>query len=234
MKDSQKSVSERIRFLISLKDMTIQEFSDYLSFPKGTLEKYLNSPRLPSAEFLSSLHAKMRVSAHWLLDGYEPMYLVDPSKLDETRGEQMRNSPSGVSKFVPILRYDVGASAGTGSLVEAEVGTGNYAFNRSWLKRRGLNPDDLAVISVRGDSMEPELNDNDLILLDRSLTTPKDGEMFVVRYAGDLFVKRVQVMPFGGYTLSSTNKFYSRIVVETNEAIDLKFIGKVVASMHEW
>ena len=141
---------------------------------------------------------------------------------------------SNSENFISIMRYDVGASAGTGSLVEAEEGTGHYAFNRSWLKRRGLNPDDLAVISVRGDSMEPELNDNDLILLDRSLTTPKDGEMFVVRYAGDLFVKRVQVMPFGGYTLSSTNKFYSRIVVETNEAIDLKFIGKVVASMHEW
>jgi len=211
-------IHSRIREVREDKGLTRKAFGTAIGASEAKVQALENGRQRVDHPILEALSRNLGVDVNWLLLG----------------GDNHHSASVLDSGFLSIQRFDVGASAGTGSLVEAEVGTGHYAFNRSWLKRRGLNPDDLAVISVRGDSMEPELNDNDLILLDRSLTSPKDGEMFVVRYAGDLFVKRVQVMPFGGYTLSSTNKFYSRIVVETNEAIDLKFIGKVVASMHEW
>ncbi len=141
--------------------------------------------------------------------------------------------------FISIQRFDIAASAGHGALAESETGTGHYAFNRSWLTRRGLEPDNLAVIAVRGDSMEPELYDQDLILLDRSQTKPRDGDMYVVRYSGDLFVKRVQVVPGNKVELRSTNRFYGPIMVALPEDdaphnLELTFIGKVVASMHEW
>ena len=90
------------------------------------------------------------------------------------------------------------------------------------------------MIAVRGDSMEPELYDQDLILLDRSQTHPRDGDMYVVRYSDELFVKRVQIIPHGQIALRSTNCFYESIRIKPDESTDLSFIGKVVASMHEW
>jgi phage repressor protein C with HTH and peptisase S24 domain len=135
---------------------------------------------------------------------------------------------------VSVPRFDVAASAGPGSIAESEIGTGHYAFNKSWLDQRGLKTNHLAVIAVRGDSMEPELYDGDLILLDRSSTEPRDGDMFVVRYSDELFVKRVQKMPERHIALRSTNNFYESIRIDPRQSNDLTFIGKVVASMHEW
>ncbi len=168
------------------------------------------------------------VSATWILAGLGDPYV-----------ESRTNVVEGVPEVVHIQRYDVGAAAGAGSLVEAERGTGFYAFNRKWLDRRGLSPANLAVISVRGDSMEPDLCDNDLILLDRAQTSPRDGDIYVLRYSGHLFVKRVQLMPGNRVKLCSSNPLYDPITVangRTSDATteDLTFIGRVVASMHEW
>lgn len=92
----------------------------------------------------------------------------------------------------------------------------------------------LAVIAVRGDSMESEIYDQDLILLDRSQKEPRDGDMYVVRYFDELFVKRIQKVLGRQSALRSTNSFYESIRVKPEETNDLEFIGKVVASMHEW
>ncbi len=156
---------------------------------------------------------------------------LNPSADDH---RSIKTAPPNQENFISIPRYDVAASAGHGSLAESEEGTGHYAFNQSWLARRNLQPSNLAVIAVRGDSMEPELYDNDLILLDKSQTEPRDGEMFVVRHSNDLFVKRIQKAPGNRYALKSSNRFYDTIPVEKPELADLEFIGKVVASMHEW
>jgi len=146
------------------------------------------------------------------------------------------DAPNGTTPrdFVSIPRFDVAASAGQGALAETEIGTGHYAFNRSWLDRRGLQTDHLAVIAVRGDSMEPELYDQDLILLDRTQKEPRDGDMYVLRYFDELFVKRIQKIPGRRFELRSTNRFYGAIEIKPEETNDLEFIGKVVASMHEW
>jgi len=54
-----------------------------------------------------------------------------------------------------------------------------YAFSLQWIKRRGLDPKELQIIEVKGDSMEPKLWDGDLILIDRAQKEPKDGKSFV-------------------------------------------------------
>lgn len=216
-------ISERLREAINSKGMNLKEFSSKSGLNYRTLQHYLSGQRSISTEFATQLCEQFGVSATWLLTGYGPMHLND-----------VQNAHTNTPEFVSIQRFDVSASAGGGSLVEAEIGTGHYAFNRSWLQRRGLTPNNLSVIAVRGDSMEPELYDQDLILLDRSQTQPRDGDMYVVRYSDELFVKRVQTLPLKRLGLKSTNRFYDTIEIKPDEATDLKFIGKVVASMHEW
>ena len=43
-----------------------------------------------------------------------------------------------VRDFISILHFDIAASAGHGAL--AKIGTVHYAFDRSWLDRRGPQP----------------------------------------------------------------------------------------------
>lgn len=245
MENSKMGVAERLRYLIDLKNMTIQGFSDFLDFPKGTLEKYLNSGRVPSAELLSALYSKMGVSAHWLLDGIDPMFLVDvgrlealgvtPVKFGPITGPKSLPEQSVDGDFAKIPRYQVDASAGHGVTVEDEAVSGHYAFNRKWLTRRNLNPKNLAVISVRGDSMEPRLRDGDLIVLDRSQTEIADGRAFVLRLGTDLVVKYIQRLGASRISLLSANTFYPPREIDLDKIDgEAEIIGRVVASMQEW
>lgn len=239
---SQKDVSQRIRFLITLKGTIIQQFADSLEFPKGTLEKYINSRRLPNAEFLSALLSRMRVSAHWLLDGEDPTYLADREEFERygiplEDGPHLgppyftgRNITGGDPDFVPIE-----ASAGPGALVDEETQTGFYACNRRWLDRRQLDPGSLAEIAMRGDSMEPKLSDGDLILVDRAQRQIADGIAYVLRIDTDLLVKNVPRVRPGVIALLSANALYPPREIDA-DGLDgqVKIIGRIVASMHEW
>lgn len=147
--------------------------------------------------------------------------------IDESVREQ-------VGEFVAIPRFDVQASAGYGSLVEAELGSGYYAYNRAFLSRRGLSAEHLSVISVAGDSMEPELYDHDLILIATDQKEPRNGFMFAVYYDGQLYVKRVQRLPGNRLHLISANERYPPIIVDLEASEDVRIVGRVVASMHEW
>lgn len=100
----------------------------------------------------------------------------------------------GEPAFIPVPIYTVCASAGddrswAGDLMDVCY----YAFNLSWIKRRGLDTKMLHIVDVKGDSMEPALSNDDLILLDRSQTTPADGQTFVVRVVDDILVTHVQI-----------------------------------------
>ena len=221
--NDQMDAIKRVREVISDKELSLKDFSDKIQVQYRTVQRYLAGDRSLSADFLQALTDQMDVSASWILSGKGDRYIQE--------------RPSGRDcdpDLISIQRFDVDASAGDGALAKTEIGTGHYAFNRSWLERRGLQPDNLAVIAVRGDSMEPELYDKDLILLDQTQKEPRDGDMYVVRHSNELFVKRIQKVPGGQLALRSTNHFYESIRITPDESTDLEFIGKVVASMHEW
>ncbi|APX17807.1 hypothetical protein BWR17_18115 (plasmid) [Phaeobacter inhibens] len=137
------------------------------------------------------------------------------------------------SDFVHVRRYDISVSAGNGRQATDENVVGHYAFSRRWLTRRNLNPDNLAVVRVAGDSMEPKLSNGDLAVIDTTATEMKDGVTYVFRLGDDLLIKRLQILPQRQVNLCSHNPEYSPIQVELASG-ELTSIGRVVASMHEW
>lgn len=93
---------------------------------------------------------------------------------------------------VPVL--DVRASAGHGAFADHERARASMRFDPSWLRGLRLDPGQLSVIQVMGDSMSPTLDDGDDILVDRSDAAPglRDG-IYVLRLDGALNVKRLIV-----------------------------------------
>jgi phage repressor protein C with HTH and peptisase S24 domain len=151
-----------------------------------------------------------------------------------TASPGLRNATPEQLDFIPIKRLNVAASAGHSAQVDSETGTGYYAVNQKWLERRGLNANSLSVISVRGDSMEPDLHENDLLLLDHAQTDQKDSHIYAVRFSSDLYVKRIQHLPGGQVHLISRSSAYPPITVKNPETDGVKVIRRMVALMHEW
>lgn len=107
--------------------------------------------------------------------------------------------------------YDARASAGPGRAIDQENVLHRIAFREEWVHSVTAAPiDQLAVISVDGDSMEPTLRQGDMVLVDFGQTRPqqKDG-IYVIRTDGGLQVKRLQVeVAAQRLTILSDNKQY--------------------------
>ncbi|NNM78256.1 helix-turn-helix transcriptional regulator [Sphingomonas sp. ID1715] len=124
---------------------------------------------------------------------------------------------------VPVL--DVQASAGAGAFAESERAKARMRFDPSWLRGLTLDPRQLSVIQVTGDSMHPTLNDGDDILVDRGDRRLRDG-IYVLRMDGALNVKRLLLEPGRRVTVRSDNPAYPSWPSLERSALDV--IGRVV------
>ncbi len=201
--------------------MSRRAFGDLIGVSEAKVQALEIGKQRADHETLANIIKSLGLDANWLF-----------AETSDLEGKDFPTVTQG--NFVPIPRLDVEASAGHGSLVQSEEGTGSYAFNRKWLARRGLKPDDLAIISVAGDSMEPDLYDGDLILINRADQALRDGRIYAVRYSDQLFVKGVQLFPGKRIFLNSRNSNYAPIIIDQDGTDDVEIIGRVVASMHEW
>ena len=89
-------------------------------------------------------------------------------------------------------RVNIGGAAGPGAFVDDENVIKLIGFRRDWLRKHGINPDKCSLIDVRGDSMEPELRDKAIILIDHQRTRRLAGRIFVVRSDDGLQIKRLK------------------------------------------
>ena len=127
--------------------------------------------------------------------------------------------------LVPV--YDVCASAGHGALVDGEEVVCNMAFDRGFLKRMtDASPSQLAIIRVKGHSMEPTLLDDDHVLVDRSKTNLSYDGLFVLRFDDALHVKRIgRSATRGNVVVISDHSAYRDLDMPK---ADLDVIGRVL------
>lgn len=96
---------------------------------------------------------------------------------------------------VPV--FDLRVSAGPGAAaMDAPAVLHHLAFRRDWLSRITPTPEDqLCVVDVDGDSMEPTLHHGDHVLADTRQKEPKRDGIYVIYYDDHLMVKRLQYNP---------------------------------------
>lgn len=129
--------------------------------------------------------------------------------------------------YVAIARIAVDASAGGGTIISAEQEGEPVYFRKSWIKERlAANPDDMRMLSVRGDSMEPTLCHNDLILIDTARKNPTPPGIFVLFDGFGLAAKRLE---YTAHTpprirIISDNPHYS---VYERSAAETVIIGRI-------
>ncbi|WP_374613236.1 helix-turn-helix transcriptional regulator [Sphingorhabdus sp.] len=149
-------------------------------------------------------------------------YGVDPQLLgapEEVGGK------SDNLKLVPKLA--VGASAGAGALADGEALAGKVGFDEQWLRKLGVEPRNVSLIRVEGDSMQPTLNDGDDIMVDKgaALKPLRDG-IHVIRIDGVLIVKRLARAPGGRLSVLSDNPAYPSW--PDRDPAEVQVVGRVV------
>ncbi|WP_130471741.1 S24 family peptidase, partial [Candidatus Magnetaquicoccus inordinatus] len=128
--------------------------------------------------------------------------------------------------FTLVPRYAVQASTGPGLEVQSEQIVDHLAFKTEWLRAAmGLDPHKLALITARGDSMEPAIGDGDLLLLDMRELRTLDPSIYVVRTEQSLLAKRLQCLTDGRIRILSDNPLYGAEEVYPHE---IHILGRIV------
>lgn len=184
----------------------------------------------PGMPLLIKICDAFNISSDWLSRGIGQKYLssenVDMPNLAvlNTLGESV-----DLNEFVFIPRYNISASAGHGCDVSQEMYMHSMAFRKYWIDNvLGVCAKDLIAIGVKGDSMEGEISDGDVILINTADKHLNNG-IYVIRIDGDLIVKRIQKLPGNKIEVSSTNNVYRPFEIDlSNQPNDFGAIGRVV------
>ncbi|HEQ1459162.1 TPA: helix-turn-helix domain-containing protein [Streptococcus pyogenes] len=138
-------------------------------------------------------------------------------QLKEQRNEE-ETQPNEVSEVIQLYSYDYYDHP-------ASAGTGQY-LNDVRVEQIELPVDVDAdfVIPIKGDSMEPDYHDGDLVFIQTSVEL-NDGVIGVFNYNGDAYIKQLVIDKDQAY-LHSLNPAYKDMPI-TPET-DFRIIGEVV------
>ncbi|WP_321532307.1 XRE family transcriptional regulator [uncultured Desulfuromonas sp.] len=225
------------RLLEALKGISNRSFAERCGISEGTVRRYLKGDGFPTLDTLEKMAHEADVCFPWLATGEGPMRkLADGNGItaedQESYADKAKCPKCGENAisddFVLVPRYNVQASAGHGSCVNSEQVVDHLAFKKDWIRSLGLQAAHLALITAKGDSMEPTIKDGSLLLVDTREKEVSTG-IYVIRLSGELIAKRVIVHPLDkSITVKSDNDTYPSIVAKADQVGMLEFVGKVV------
>ena len=145
-----------------------------------------------------------------------------------TKMEEFLVYPEKVSKdIINIPVYEQAFSAGKGQELPDTAEILEYvAIPKSLMRFK----DNICAAYVRGDSMEPTLFDDDIIIFDNFGYDGTDG-IYAINYKGAGFVKRLQ-RDKDFVKIISDNKIYEPMF-ENGESEDFRIVGKIRYVIHK-
>lgn len=210
-----ESVGDRIKELRG--EMQQGELADKLGIHKNTMANYERGDRFPDVNILQKIL------------GIFPD--TNPAWLLANEGSKSRSDSTHQEGYVMFPRYEIEAGAAPGRHIESEQVVDFVTFKEEWIQNFLRVPQkNLALLSVKGDSMNPTLNDGDMILVDLRTTRVEDSAIYVLEFEDTLLVKRIQRKLDGSVVIKSDNDLYEPEAFEKNQVESLRIIGRVVWS----
>ena len=189
-------------------DKEIANALDLTSVNFATMKKRNSVPFSNILDFC----ALKKISINWLLYGQDPSSLID-------------TTDKYWIKYFPTISVSAGGGAYDTDEDFEKLDLPDFFVDIIGGKENVKN---IEAINVTGDSMEPTLNNGNIIFIDTTKqNVSKDGIYAFINENG-LFVKRIQRRVDGGLDVISDNKEYPMQIVN-KEGINV--LGKVISSI---
>ena len=235
-----------IKELRKSKKLTQKNLAELTGFKQNTISNHENGNRQLDETDIRVYAEALGVSPQYLFDRAKPSSIeVTPTptasqiqsiydqlkpprqgkvltyakkQLDEQKNEEETKINEVSEKIVQLYGYDYYDHA-------ASAGTGQY-LNDVRVERIELPVDVDAdfVIPIKGDSMEPDYQDGDLVFIQTSVDL-NNGVIGVFNYNGDAYIKQLVIDKDQAY-LHSLNPAYKDMPITPDT--DFRIIGEVV------
>jgi phage repressor protein C with HTH and peptisase S24 domain len=177
------------------------------------------------ADWYLYLCRKYGLNPQWLESGLGTMYIAGQGDSAPVRDPSVPGADPEEFAYVPKVRARL--SAGGGSLVVDEAIETYYAFRHAWLRRKG-QISQMRLMRVTGDSMEPTLRDEDVVLIDLSQIETYAGKIYAVGIDEEIVVKRLDKKPGKLVLVSDNRQLYPPLEVTLDENSNVRVIGRVI------
>lgn len=216
---------------------TLSEMATMVKVSVTTIVNYETGRRFPDVDFLVDFAEatgedflywlSLRVAGSKSAGAIAAQALLDNVNL--IRGSLAEGS---IKPLVSLPVHDIRDAANAASA----TGAGRTAdevlqFSTNWVKRElNATPQDLYLIHVDDESMEPTLRPRDTILLDRRVTKPDREGVYILNVEGVPLVKRLQILPGGSVKVVSDNPAYETFTIRLSDinGRDFAILGRVV------
>lgn len=176
--------------------------------------------RNPRADTVDALAIALGVPATWLLGQTDT---ARPPPLSGSVGES-----GGSMATIPELD----ARAGGDALADDRERIADWGFPVFWLVTiAGSGADDIRIIEVQGNSMEPSLSSGDKVVVDRQQKIPSPPGYFVLRDGHGTDIKQLEHIPNSNppcVAIKSVNRDYGAYEVASDQ---ISIVGRVVAAI---
>lgn len=219
-----------INYIINAHDLSNVKLSKILGLSTSTIDGYRRGIKTPKFEILAFIQNRYKISLDWIVDGHAGQF-TDDRRAESLPGagvvfaESASNDDNGVlpaGEFVFIPQ--MAGTIGSGGLAPDGATEMRIAFRRDWIARKGL-PQNMSIIKVQGDSMEPTLLSGDLVLVDHSKDATTRGGLFAITIDQEILIKRIQPLMDSKLLVISDNGKYTTLEIA---AENIHINGKVI------
>jgi len=191
---------DRLQQLLEAKDGgNMSALAAFCKITPQAVQQWIAQGRTPRTHRLKEVAAYFGLTEQELLFGESvPTSMKERSEerpVVPASGIPVQAYDEGNAEFVPIRAMRLKLSAGIsgyGAEPDLTVKSAPIVFQREWMEKNGLFPEDLIALKIRGDSMDPSLRDGDLVVINVADKVPKDGMVYAVNYDGEDVVKRME------------------------------------------
>ena len=195
---------ERLESALSDNNCTMADLGRKIQLSPTVINSWKTRGSIPRADIACKTAEALNTTVEYLITGNSSNFI----------------STSRKTFLVPILNQEL--SAGHGDLLPEDDVIEGLLSLPVWLRKKYGN--NLGALHVHGDSMQPTLNDGDMVVCDSLGWDNSDG-IFAIRLNGNGYVKRLQVVN-GKVLIKSDNPNYETIT-EPLDSSAISIIGKV-------
>ena len=222
----------KIKQARSAKKMTQLQLSEIVGVNRASIAQYETDTFVPPISTLKKIADACDVDMLYFFDD------EDASKRQIVKKE-LKNNFEKYAHLIPaeyslknvvfLSKSDMLIGAGSEGAYDLDLFNKEtkVAVDRSFIK--GLDPKNLKLFEVVGDSMQPEYDEGDLAIVDMVNFRGdfiKIGGIYVVRVGDVVYVKRVEFLPKGAIKLISLNSKYGDLYPH-QEGYEYEILGKV-------
>lgn len=214
---------ERLSNLMDAQGISVEDLKNAANVSYEMARRYKLGIAEPRKEKLEKIAEFLGVTPSWLQFG-EGQVSIHPLDKEDEGDEIVFN----------MLNIEASAGFGSNGDIIQVIRQIKYNPDQYYELYRGMNPDNVEIISVKGDSMAPTFHHGDLLFVDVTIQEYDGDGIYVFTYDGYIFVKRIQKTGNTFTVLSDNERYkeweiqgdcYIHGKVKVHQSQKLNFIG---------